>query len=184
MMMNDTRSQLFTLFSPQSRALLWFPGHWPQSDKAHYEEHLDRRNMCSVYNALVSQNFYHKPARLTVSTRLTSVSVMQFMSPVMCLNITTYQTSCVEYKQIFKIKILFCVKKTLELSKLFKLTLSEMFKSKSNLISPNQLNLKSLSEMQSKFIDLVYLPVFLGNINHIHQIKYTKLYVLGHMFET
>ena len=35
----------FTLFSPQSRALLWFPGHWPQSDKAHYEEHLDRRNM-------------------------------------------------------------------------------------------------------------------------------------------
>ena len=70
-MMNDTRSQLFTLFSPQSRALLWFPGHWPQSDKAHYEEHLD-----SVYNALVSQNFYHKPARLTVTTRLTSVSVM------------------------------------------------------------------------------------------------------------
>ena len=38
--------------------------------------------------------------------------------------------------------------------------------------------------MQSKFIDLVYLPVFLGNIDHIHQIKYTKLYVLGHMFET
>ena len=36
--------------------------------------------------------------------------------------------------------------------------------------------------MQSKFIDLVYLPIFLGNINQIHQIKYTKLYVLGHAY--
>ena len=37
--MNDC-VEVFTLFSPQSRALLWFPGHWPRSDTAHCEEHL------------------------------------------------------------------------------------------------------------------------------------------------
>ena len=32
--------EVFTLFSPRSRALLWFPGQWLRSDTAHYEEHL------------------------------------------------------------------------------------------------------------------------------------------------
>ena len=43
-----------TLIFPQSRALLWFPGHWLQSDKEHYEEHLDRNN---IFMILVNQTF-------------------------------------------------------------------------------------------------------------------------------